>query len=215
MVDYSTAKVESADGGVRMAAGASTHVLRDGLAAATSTSVDDDGSLSGHIQNDGPIWVLGKSRLVAVLHPNEPDFPVSGPPLVVPCPCALRAARAGCAAPLLAPGGARAEPGRSPGGNPDGKPGPVRAGPEPGTRMPRRRHWVRRTQVLEKGFTPDGSGPGALTLLGSAVQLRWSASKQAMTTAKQPSIMQLLAVATTIQSINGQMIHMGKVQISK
>ena len=123
VVDYSTAKVESADGGVRMAAGASTHVLRDGLAAATSTSVDDDGSLSGHIQNDGPIWVLGKSRLVAVLHPNEPDFPVSGPPLVVPCPCALRAARAGCAAPLLAPGGARAEPGREPGRETRARPG--------------------------------------------------------------------------------------------
>ena len=123
--------------------------------------------------------------------------------------CALRAR----AVPLLSLH--QAEPGRSPDGNPDGKLGPVRAGPEPGTRMPGRRHWVRRTQVLEKGFTPDGSGPGALTLLGSAVQLRWSASKQAMTTAKQPSIMQLLAVATTIQSINGQMIHMGKVQISK
>ena len=83
VVDYSTAKLESADGGVRMAAGASTHVLRDGLTAATSTSIDDDGSLSGHIKNDGPILVLGKSRSVGVLHPNEPDFAVGGP-LVVP-----------------------------------------------------------------------------------------------------------------------------------
>jgi len=29
--------------------------------------------------------------------------------------------------------------------------------------------------VLENGFTPDGPGPGALTLLSSTGRLRWAA----------------------------------------
>ena len=72
--------------------------------------------------------------------------------------CALRAR----AVPLLSLH--QAEPGRSPDGNPDGKLGPVRAGPEPGTRMPGRRHCARaRADVAkcaeeEKGKTAGQRG---------------------------------------------------------
>ena len=88
----------------------------------------------------------------------------------------------------------QAEPGRSPGENPDGEPGPVRAGPEPGTRMPGRRHcffnahfnhqspsarqqpeapWrCRNTCVVHAGLVSLGVVPGVRTM----VQLRWLTS---------------------------------------
>ena len=91
-----------------------------------------------------PLWPLSRARIIGVCGTLE-RVEVTGLPRTcgaqVTARMSVRAAR--CARGLCRLLSLhQAEPGRSPGVNPNGKPGPIWAGPEPGTRMPGRRHWL-------------------------------------------------------------------------